>query len=314
MTKLSVKSIPLNVMTQNNTKKRDGFSGEKLLKVTTEALRKAKEKRPFLFPIFITQIGYFPKAEFHYSERKNGCSDNILLYCVKGKGHYILDNKLYDINQDQFVILPATDRPISYWADDEDPWTIYWVHFTGDNIEAFNHIFNLTLSRGPIYVPFNEEALVVWENIYDTLKTSHKIDNLCLANFYLFHFLAAFLFLGQNTQPGLDEDSWTVSRAIQIMQNNLDQRLTIEELASQADLSPSHFSALFKKAMGVAPIDYFINLRMQKASQLLNESDLNIKNIALSMGYEDPYYFSRIFKKCIGLSPNQHRNQTRNVS
>lgn len=301
-------------MQQNYTQKRDGFNGEKLHHVALKSLREAKEKRPLLFPVFITQIGYFPRAEFHYRERKNGCSDNILIYCLEGKGHYILDDKPYEVNHNQFVILPATDRHMSYWADNDDPWTIYWVHFTGDNIEAFNHAFNLTLSRGPISIPFNKEALTTWQNIYETLKTSHKIDNLCRANFHLFHFLATFFFPEQNIKSGSDEDNLIIGKAIQIMQNNLYQRLTVEELARGVNLSPSYFAALFKKDMGASPIDYFINLKMKKAAQLLNENNLKIRSIALSLGYDDPYYFSRIFKKCIGLSPDQHRNQIRNIS
>src|SRR5438128_365 len=112
-------------------KRRDGFEGEKLISIPQKVWKEATAKAPALFPLYITHIGYFPKASFHYRERRKGCEDNILIWCLQGKGHYILDNKPFEVHANQFILLPATDRYIRYWADEQDPWTIYWVHFTG---------------------------------------------------------------------------------------------------------------------------------------------------------------------------------------
>jgi AraC-like DNA-binding protein len=78
-------------------------------------------------------------------------------------------------------------------------------------------------------------------------------------------------------------------------------------MAQSHSLSASHFSNLFHKATGMPPIDYFIHIKMQKACQLLYTNDDKIRNIATTLGYDDPYYFSRIFKKYIGSSPEQYR-------
>ena len=72
-------------------------------------------------------------------------------------------------------------------------------------------------------------------------------------------------------------------------------------------LSASHFSSLFRKATGMSPMDYFIHLKLQKACLLLYSSSIKIKDVALAVGYEDPYYFSRLFKKYLKLSPDQYR-------
>jgi AraC-like DNA-binding protein len=64
---------------------------------------------------------------------------------------------------------------------------------------------------------------------------------------------------------------------------------------------------LFKQKTGFAPMEYFNQLKVQKACQYLLFTDLRIKEIAEQLGMEDPYYFSRMFKGVMGLSPKEYR-------
>ncbi|MGF7038949.1 AraC family transcriptional regulator [Mucilaginibacter lappiensis] len=297
----------------SSLKRRDGFIGEKLFAIPQKILKEAKERDPELFPIYITNIGYFPKASFHYRERRKGCEDNILIYCLQGKGHYILDNKRYEVSSNQFVIIPATDKYMRYWADKDDPWTIYWVHFTGDNMEAFNRSLNLSITRGPVQIPFSEKAIEIWQNIYQTLEMGYSAENLCSASFCLYHLIAIFLFPQRHIQNDKDNEGDIITKTINNMRNNLNKKLTVEDMAVKHSLSVSHFSNIFRKATGMPPIDYFIHLKMQKACQLLYANGDKIKTVAVDLGYEDPYYFSRIFKKYIGTSPEQYRVTAKNT-
>lgn len=175
-------------------KRRDGFEGEKLISIPPKIWKEATDRNPTLFPLHITHMGYFPKAAFHYRERRKGCEDNILIYCLQGKGYYIIDNKRYEVHSNQFILIPATDKYIRYWSDDKEPWTIYWMHFTGSEINSFNKSLNLSLTKGPVDMPFNEKAIEIWQNIYQTLEMGYSIENLCSACFCLYHLIATFLF------------------------------------------------------------------------------------------------------------------------
>jgi AraC-like DNA-binding protein len=292
-------------------KRRDGFEGEKLISIPQKVWKEALEKDPALFSVYITYIGYFPKASFHFRERRKGCEDNILIYCLQGKGHYVVDNKRYEVHANQYILIPATDKYIRYWADNDDPWTIYWLHFTGDNIDAFNRSLNLHITRGPVTIPFNEKAINIWQNIYQTLEMGYSLENLCNASFCLHHIIAAFLFPERHLPSEKHNDGDIITKTILNMRDNLSKKLTVEDMAGNNNLSVSHFSNLFRKATGIPPIDYFIQLKMQKACQLLYANDAKIKNVAAELGYEDPYYFSRIFKKYIGSSPEQYRLATK---
>ncbi|MDB4999330.1 MAG: Transcriptional regulator, AraC family [Mucilaginibacter sp.] len=291
----------------NGIKRRDGFVGEKLINVPLKLLEEVKKKNSELFPIYITQIGYFPKASFHYRERRKGCEDNILIYCLQGKGFYILGDKRYEVNCNEFIIIPATDKYMRYWADNNDPWTIYWVHYTGNRIHAFNHELNVSITNGPVLIPFNEKALEIWQYIYQTLEVGFSTENLCHASFCLYHFIATFLFKSPQIKNDNDDRNNIITKTIHFMRDNISKKLSVEEMAQSHSLSASHFSNLFHKATGMPPIDYFIHIKMQKACQLLYTNDDKIRNIAATLGYDDPYYFSRIFKKYIGSSPEQYR-------
>ncbi len=91
------------------------------------------------------------------------------------------------------------------------------------------------------------------------------------------------------------------------MKQHLEKPLRLSTLATLANLSPSHYTALFKHHTGYAPIDYFIRLRMHYAGQLLDTTNLPIKKIAASLGYDDQFYFSRMFKAVNEASPTEYR-------
>jgi transcriptional regulator GlxA family with amidase domain len=98
-----------------------------------------------------------------------------------------------------------------------------------------------------------------------------------------------------------------IERSISYMLQHLNQPLQVANLAAAVNVSPSHYSALFKRWTGSSPIDYFIRLRMQQACRLFDSTSLNVKEVAVALGYEDPFYFSRIFKAIHRVAPSQYR-------
>ena len=300
-------------MMTTNLKKPDGFAGEKLIKIPQKILNEIKDRESSLLAVYISQIGYFPKATFHYCERRKGCQDNILIYCLQGKGHFKVDDRYFEISSNQFVIIPATDKYLCYWADKDDPWTIYWIHYTGDGISAFNKAFKVNINNRPMYVPYNVKGLDIWQSIYHILENGFSNDNIRNATFHLYHLLATFLFPRAETKTLRKGHQDLVARVINSMRDNIAQKLSVEELAAENNMSVSHFSALFRKATGMTPIDYFISIKMQKACELLHTSDERINIIGAQLGYDDQYYFSRIFKKSIGSSPSSYRLSLQNV-
>ncbi len=112
---------------------RDGFAGQEMFVIPRPALA-AVSSHPLVRSIYPTDIGWFPAAAHHYRERPNGARQDHLMLCVNGSGHLTIDGQRLRLRANEMIVIPR-DTPHSYWADDEDPWSIYWVHFQGEDVD-----------------------------------------------------------------------------------------------------------------------------------------------------------------------------------
>ena len=85
--------------------------------------------------------------------------------------------------------------------------------------------------------------------------------------------------------------------------------LSLNEVAAQANLSASHFSAVFSQETHQTFKEYLTRVRINKAKELLRMTTLRSADIAYQVGYNDPHYFSSVFKRNTGLSPIEFRSQ-----
>lgn len=92
-----------------------------------------------------------------------------------------------------------------------------------------------------------------------------------------------------------------------VVRENLQERINLSMIAHRVNMSENYTSRLFKSEMGLTLISYINLIKMEKARDLLFETDLNIKEIALFLGFEEPSYFNRTFSKFYGINPTEYR-------
>jgi AraC family transcriptional regulator len=96
-------------------------------------------------------------------------------------------------------------------------------------------------------------------------------------------------------------------RVIEYMRTHMDESLSLSQLANLSGLSPSQFTRSFRAAMGKPPHNYLIDLRIEKARDLLERTDLPVIEVGMQCGFAQPNHFATTFRKVVGLAPRAWR-------
>lgn len=117
------------------------------------------------------------------------------------------------------------------------------------------------------------------------------------------------LFRQSATQGSLDPRPLdpVIADVLRHITDRVAEAVTLDEVADHAGYTPQHLNRLFRRELGVTPLQHHARLRMERAAQLLRESPLTVAGVAAEVGIDDPYYFSRLFKQHFRLSPTDYR-------
>ncbi|SHG93129.1 helix-turn-helix transcriptional regulator [Marivita hallyeonensis] len=96
-------------------------------------------------------------------------------------------------------------------------------------------------------------------------------------------------------------------RVLGVIRSRLDQTITVDELAKEAGMSPSHFARVFKETMGTTPMQYVLAYRIEQAARMMTDAAVPLGEIALACGFADQAHFSRSFKQVTGQTPRAYR-------
>lgn len=287
----------------------EGFRNRVLTVIPRNVLEQTRN-HPLLETLHITDIGFYPRAYYHYRERSEGSEQHILIYCVRGEGFIETATRRQVMCKDSVLLIPSGVGHI-YGSLTNDPWHIYWAHYTGSHSHHYN--------RGPAddftvsSVPFSKypDLSRQFHRIFNLLDRGTTVTNLIHCAHILGYTLTEFFYANCATGEILDEGGDThhhVDNTISYLQSRIHDSITLDELAAWSNVSKGHLTQLFKEKTSYSPIRFFINLKMQQACRYLDLTDMTIKQVAVTMGYSDPYYFSRLFRRTIGMSPSDYRS------
>jgi AraC-like DNA-binding protein len=287
--------------------KQDGFAGQRLVVVPRPVLATAL-KQPLLQHLLPTDAGYYPKAKGHTCVRKNGCAEVIFIYCADGKGWCEIAGHRHEISRNQLLVINAA-TPHIYGAGKKAPWTIHWFHVVGSNVPFYLEKLGVTDQNPIVSLSDDVQLYSLFEDVREGLQHGFTLTHLIYAAHSLAHLMGLILRHKEEFWQGEPSIRERINKSVEFMKGHLRERLTIATLAALVNLSRSHYTTLFRRVTGYAPLSYLNYLRMRSAVQLLNTTDWPIKRISEHLGFSDQLYFSRAFSKMHDHSPSEHRRR-----
>jgi AraC-like DNA-binding protein len=229
-----------------------------------------------------------------------------LVFISKGKGVFesALSEPTVITAGTCFFLFPGVWH--RYRPDPECGWEEYWIGFKGAYPDQLMNK-GFFSSDFPVLSPgMNETLLTLIRKILDQVSSGmigyHQvIPGIALQILALVHALST------NRELNSDEDEQAVEKAKFYLRENLESSLDMKELVKELPMSYSKFRKLFKEVTGESPNQYHLNLRLDKARELLNTTNLNVTEVAYNLGFESVFYFSKLFKKKNGVSPKSYR-------
>ncbi len=233
-------------------------------------------------------------------------NDHLLIFCTKGGGFIQISNDSVLIGENQFCIIPKGFM-FKFQSGNTGTCVLLTCMFNGKKTHIMEKDFTVVRDLIPSVNNMVANRFMLFDELFNNLNRGYYKANYQYINFCFGHLLATFLYASKTSDDFMEEDNPGISRAIYFMEQNLNRKVTLPEIADEAGYSPSYLITIFRKITGYSPLSYYSHLKITKACEFLDFSKLKIKEISFMLGYSDPYYFSKDFRKKMGVSPRHYR-------
>lgn len=257
--------------------------------------------------LYITKKTYLDKQNInehshHFTE---------LFYVLQGQGTFIIDNESFEVQENDLVIINPNVQHIEAQRKDE---TFEYIALGMDGLVFTNQEYVNSAQKYTLlnYDNYRKEILTYLFAILDEMKRKDSnYEFVCQNLLEVFvvnlirranKYLSAFAAKRTNKECNFIKE---------YIDQHYSEELSLESLAELTYINKFYLAHAFKKTIGISPINYMIQKRIDEAKELLETTNYSISRISDIVGFSSQSYFSQVFQKNMQMSPNQYRKSKR---
>ena len=254
-------------------------------------------------PFFINIAGV-SYCDGNYLINRRNSAVFCMEYIVEGRGTVRCDGSVcYPKKDDVYMLMYGHDH--YYYSDGAEPWKKIWFNAGGPLIRSIVDSYGL---GGRILVE-KTNAFSYFDSIVSLCRSGLPADIINLKASVIFHELIQYLYrLTCDADCKISADALTMKNYID---SHISESINIGTLAALIYKSQSQTLRILKNEFGTTPYDYLLSQRFTQAKALLQNTNMQVKEIAYRTGFSDEHYFSYVFKKKFGQTPKTYRGESK---
>ena len=256
--------------------------------------------------LYVQEIGTLTSHSPHVSTRNN-INSFLFLVVTKGSGFFTYRGQTISIHTGDCIFVDCHE-PYSHESSGDDPWTLTWVHFYGNNLAD---LYRQYCSMGYSYLFHPDSLTDILSTLSDLYHEQERKSSTTeiLSNKYLTDIIT-FSFM---TNKGEEKESFSITEKLQQIREYLSahyqEKLTLDLLSTMFFISKFHLSREYKRYFGVTVMNDLTSIRISQAKSLLRFTDKPIEQLAEECGFSDSAYFIKVFKSAENMTPNNYRTK-----
>lgn len=232
-----------------------------------------------------------------------------IIYITNGQGVFESESFKQTVIKAGTVIVLFPNERHRYKPDSHTGWDEYWVGVKGAIIDNLLTSGYLRPENPCLRIGFKDNVFNIYNCIIEKTK-QEKPGYQPLISGAVLHLIGSCYAAAKQSVAENKEEENIINKSRLLFRSNISNAYSPEQAAQELNVGYSWFRKLFKNYTGLSPGQYYLQLKIEKAKELLNNSNVSIKEISIELNFESNFYFSKIFKDKTGLRPTEYRQRS----
>ncbi len=249
-----------------------------------------------------------PDSHYFEWEKGRSLSEYQIIYVIKGEGYFEANGLPPQLIEEGTIILLFPNVWHRYRPKESTGWEEYWVGFSGNYAQYLLEQECFSPQNPIIKVGFNNEFLDTFSKLIRIVESKEE-NYRKLLSFSLIQLLGIVYASALLSKQKVSKKEELIHQMRSEIHTHWNKNVDFEELSARFNVSYVWFRKTFKEVLGTSPNQYHLMLKLRKAEQMIQESNLTLAEIAFQSGFESEFYFSRIFKQKMNYNASEVRKR-----